>query len=401
MSKTQTTTGYALLLDSEVQLDDNGSGKFKHFSKMLAAFGEFVDPRGGKKPMVLDEKWANKIVDNFNSGPIKRVPMVMGHPQSSAELAEKTRGWLKKLEVRTDGLYGIFDIRKKDTAEDIENGLLEQTSVAFDDNYQDKRTGKWYQNVLKHVGLVNDPYIKGMDAMEPVEMSGSAAAAVLFSDAPNNNNNQEEEVSMGKVKNEREFPVEVTYTENEEEKKVTIEPGAEVEIPEDQVEAVTKQITDATAPEKKEEGGEGDEGGELSDQEKALAEREAAAAKKEAELAEREATADYERLLSEGKIVPAQKDAFIALSSKGSASVELADGESKTVSVLLAELFEAAPAGKHLSEEGKEGGEGGEEEEDVELSDEEKSLANDFGNTAEEVAAFKKTGSVETKKEEE
>lgn len=395
MSKDIKTTGYAMLLDSEVQLDDsNESGKFKHFSKMLAAFGEFVDPRGGKKPMILDEKWAQGIVDNFNNGPIKRVPMVMGHPQSSAELAEKTRGWLKNLEVRKDGLYGIFDIRKKDTAEDIENGLLEQTSVAFDDNYQDKSTGKWYQNVLKHVGLVNDPYIKGMNAMEPVEMSGSAAAAVLFSDAPNNNNNQEEEVSMGKIKNDREFPVEVTYTENEEEKKVTVEPGAEIEVPEDQVEAVTKQIADAVAPQAEEEGEE------LSEKEKQLAEREAAAAKKEAELAEKEANAEYARLLSEGKIVPAQKDAFIALSSKGSASVELADGESKTVSVLLAELFEAAPKGKHLSEEGKEGGEGGEQDEDVELSDEEKSLANDFGNTPEEVAEFKKTGAVSTKKEE-
>jgi hypothetical protein len=399
MSKTQTTTGYALLLDSEVQLDDsNKSGKFKHFSKMLAAFGEFVDPRGGKKPMVLDEKWAQGIVDNFNNGPIKRVPMVMGHPQTSAELAEKTRGWLKNLEIRADGLYGIFDIRKKDTAEDIENGLLEQTSVAFDDNYQDKRTGKWYQNVLKHVGLVNDPYIKGMDAMEPVEMSGGAAAAVLFSDAPNNNNNQEEEVSMGKIKNDREFPVEVTYTENEEEKKVTVEPGAEIEVPDDQVEAVTKQIADAVAPKSEDE--EDEELSEADKKAKELAEREAAAAKKEAELAEREATADYERLLSEGKIVPAQKEAFIALSSKGSASVELSDGESKTVSVLLAELFEAAPAGKHLSEEGKEGGEGGEEEE-VELSDEEKSLGDDFGNTPEEIAEFKKNGSVSTKKEEE
>ncbi len=400
MSKKQTTTGYVLLLDSEVQLDDNASGKFKHFSKMLAGFGEFVDPRGGKKPMILDAKWAQGIVDNFANGPIKRVPMVMGHPQTSAELAEKTRGWLKSLEVRKDGLYGIFDIRKNDTAEDIENGILEQTSVAFDDNYQDKRTGKWYQNVLKHVGLVNDPYIRGMDAMEPVEMSGGAAAAVLFSDGPNNNNNQEEEVSMGKVKNERDFEVEVSYTDGEEQKTVKVAAGAEVEVPEDQVEAVTKQFADATAPESNENNEEGEELSEIEKAKQELADKQAELDKQAAELAEQRAEQNYERLLSEGKIVPAQKDAYIALSSKGSASVELADGESKTVSVLLAELMEAAPKGKHLSEEGEEGGEGGEEEE-VELSEEEKSLANDFGNTPEEIAEFKKNGSVSTNKNEE
>lgn len=385
-----TTINYALLSGGDIRLDDGEkSGAYKKFSKMLAAYGEFVDPRGGKKPMVLDKSWAQKIVDNFKNGPIKRVPMVLGHPQSSAELAEKTRGWLEKLEARADGLYGIFEIRKKETADDIENGLIEQTSVAFDDNYQDKRTGKWYQNVLKHVGLVNDPYIKGMSAMEPVEMSGMAGAGVLFSDDANNFNN-EEEVVMAKVKNDREFEVEVKYTENGEEKTVKIAAGAEVEVPEDQAESVTKQIADAVAPQ---DDNNDKEGADMSEKEKELAEREAAAAKKEAELAEKEANAQYSQLLSDGKIVPAQKDAYLALCSKGSASVELADGKSKTISVLLAELFESAPKGKYLSEEGEAGGNGDGEEDKVVLSDEEQSLADAFGNTPEEIAEYKKSQS--------
>ena len=194
---------------------------------------------------------------------------------------------------------------------------------------------------------------------------------------------------MTLVKNDRDFPVEVTYTEEGAEKKVTIEAGAEVEIPEDQVEGVTKQIADAVKPT---EGGEGEGEGEdeLSDEEKALAERERVVAEKEAKLLADQSEAEFDKLLSEGKVVPAQKEAFLALSSQTSATVELAEGESKTVAVLLSELLEKAPKIKLDDEEGHEGEEGEGDEDVTELSEEEKSFAEKFGNTPEELAKFKK-----------
>lgn len=385
MSDVKTITEYAMLLDSKIQLDDNKpSSKFKRFSKQLAAFGEFVDPRGGKKPMILDEKWAQSIADNFKNGPIKRVPMVLGHPRTSAELAEKTRGWLEDLEVRKDGLYGIFDIRKQDTAEDIENGLLEQTSVAFDDNYQDKRTGKWFQNVLKHVGLVNDPYIKDMDAMEPVEMSGNTAAAVLFSDAPINSN--EKENVMAQVTNDKDFPVEVKYQIDGSETTATIEPTASLEVPDDQLEAVQKQITDAVKPTDDGTGNGDEQLSEAEKKDKELSDREAAVAAAERELAEKQAEAEFTALLNDHKVVPAQHDAFIALSAQTSATVELSDGVTKSVSTLLSEFLGAMPKSIKLSEE--EGVEGGDKD-DVELTSEEKSLT-DLGVSEEDLKETKK-----------
>ena len=191
---------------------------------------------------------------------------------------------------------------------------------------------------------------------------------------------------MTLVKNDREFEVKVTYLEGEETKEAVIAAGAELEVPEDQAEAVTKLIAEAVAPEEEEE----DE--ELSDEQKKakeLADREAAVAKREAELSEQTAEADYERLLSEGKIVPAQKDAFIALSAQGSATIELSDGESKTVSVLLSELFEAAPKLNLDDEQGK-GGDDKKTEDDVELSDEEKATAKKLGISEEDMKATKK-----------
>lgn len=372
----------AITTNGAVELAENKDTKFKRFWKQIAGYGEFVDPRGAGKKMILDKPWGERIVDNFKNGPIKRVPTPVGHPQTSAELAEQNKGWLIDAEAREDGLYGLIEIRKQDAAEDIENGVLADTSVAFDEQYTDKRTGKIFRDVLKHVGLVNDPYIKDMTEFQPALSDGNLAT-ILFSEGGINNNKEENQMSL--VKNDREFEVKVTYLENEETKEAVIAAGAELEVPEDQVEAVTKLIAEAVAPEE-------EEGEELSDADKKakeLADREAAVAKREAELSEQSAESDYQRLLSEGKIVPAQKDAFIALSAQGSATIELSDGESKTVSVLLSELFEAAPK-LNLSEEEGANGAGGGKNDDVELSDEEKATAEKLNISEDEMKATKK-----------
>jgi hypothetical protein len=390
MSKKHKTASYLLVVkDDYVELAEH-DGKFKRFWKMLTPYGDWEDPRGHSDPMKHDKSWAERVVKNFKSGVKGYVPVPLGHPKTPAELAEHNKGELVELEARDDGLYGLIEIRETETAEKIENKLLPDVSMAYDDDYQDKKTGKWVGPVLKHIGLLTDPYIKGMKQFEAA-LSDSSSAAVLFADsteAKEDNNNEEEESVMTKVKSDRDFEVAVKYTENGEEKEVKVAVGAEVEVPEDQVEAVTKQIADATPP-----ASEDDE--DLSDEEKEakakeLADKEAKLAEREQKLAENEANAEYERLLSEGKIVPAQKDAFIALKSNGSATIELSDGKEKPVSVLLSELFEKVPKGKYLSEEGADNDDE-EDDDDVNLTDEEKSIGEDFGNTPEEVAEYKKS----------
>lgn len=379
----------AITQDGAIELAESNDGKFKRFRKMIAGYGAFVDPRpsapvdpgtGEKKKMILDKTWADRIVDNFKNGPIKRIPVPLGHPQTSAELAALNKGWLIDAEAKEDGLYGVIEIRKQDTAEDIDNGVLVDTSVAFDEQYVDKKSGKVFRDVLKHVGLVNDPYIKDMTEFEPALSEGSLAT-ILFSDSEANGNNEnKEENTMGKVVNNRDFPVEVKYTLDNSETTATIEPGASLEVPDEQVDAVTKQVTDSVKADE-----------ELSEEQKKeqeLADREAAVAKREAALSEKTAEAEFEKLLSEGKVVPAQKEAFIALSTQSDTAVELSDGVTKSVSTLLSEFLSKMPKGFKLSEE--EGVSGGDKkEDDVELTSEEKSLT-DFGLTEEDLKETKK-----------
>lgn len=390
MSKTHNPRSFVYVTTGgDVELAE-GAGKFKRFWKMIAKYGDYVDPRGGDEPMRINKEKAEKFVENFKSGVRGYIPTPLGHPKTDAELAEKNKGELMDVDAREDGLYGLLEIRDNSTAEAIEDKRIPDVSIAFDDDYQDKRTGKWVGATLRHVGLVVNPYLKGMAQFEPA-LSDASGAAVLFSDSVEANgdiNNEKEEVTMGTVKNERDFPVEVTYTENDEEKKVTVEAGAEVEVPEDQVEAVTKQIADAVKPD---EGGEEDE--ELSDEqkkEKALADREAAIAAKERALSEKEAEAKFATLLSEGKVVPAQKELYIALSSQSDTTVELSDGVEKSVSVLLSEFLEKIPQGFKLTEEGGKSGGDDDNKEEVEVTAGEAELAETFGNTKEQLQAVKK-----------
>lgn len=392
MTAAHNTHGFVLVTtNGSIELADNSSGRFRRYWKQIAEYGSFVDPHGGSEPIKLDRPWADKIVENFKAGVRGFVPVPLGHPKTDSELAEKNRGELIDVEARDDGLYGLLEIRDPKTVEQIDTKQIPDVSVAFDDDYRDKKTGNWVGATLKHVGLVVNPYLKGMTQFEPVQMSDSASAAVLFSEGVQQINNSEERtVETIDVKNDRDFDVEVKYTNADGEQISAVKAGESITVPKDQEEAVKKQIVDAVAPAT-------DDDEQLSDEQKKakeLAEREAAITVREAKLSEAQASAEFERLLSEGKIVPAQKDPFIALSAKGSATVELSDGAKKTVSVLLSELFKSAPKGRYLSEDGENDDDKNGGDTEVELSDEEKSLAKDFGNTPEEIAEFKKSQQV-------
>ena len=193
-----------------------------------------------------------------------------------------------------------------------------------------------------------------------------------------------------KVKNDREFDVQVKFQEDGEEKVVTIAAGAEIEVPEDQAEAVKQQIADAEAPEAEEaEEKKEEKENELSDREKALADREAAIAEKEAALAKKAAEAKFDKLLSDGKVVPAQKEAFMALSEVASQEIHLSDDETKTVDTLLSEFIESSPTLNLTDEKGAENDDNGGGEE-VELGDEDKKTIERYGLNEEDYKEVKK-----------
>ena len=363
--------------DTKVELADNEGGKYKRFKKQICQFGEYVDPNNTSKRMVLDKLFGKRLKDNFDNGKYGVVAVPLGHPRNSSELAAWNRGEMVNMELTDDGINAVIEIRDDETAKSIENRNIPDVSMGFEDNYLDKKTGKFVGPLLKHVGLVVDPYIKGMRRFVPL---ADEVPAVLFSDSQDYE--KEDKTMTVKIKNDREFDVEVTYAVDGENKTETVAAGAEIEVPEDQAEAVKQQIADAEAPK------DNDKENELSEREKALADREAVLAEKEAAAAKRDAEAKFSKLLSDGKVVPAQKDAFMALSEASSTEIHLSDDETKTVDTLLSEFIEASPKLNLTDEKGTDGeGNGGGDE--VQLSEDEQSLT-DLGLSEEDLKETKR-----------
>ena len=352
------------------------------FKKRIINFGEYADQWFPEYFLHLDkEEWGGQVLQNFADSTVGKVYV----PSSHTDDPDKNRGQVLDMYLSADGagIDAIIDVRDPETVEKIDGGLIWDVSIGFTMNWITKE-GEEKGAAIYHVALVNNPYIEDMtpfeafakitsDCRAELASSYNASAIMLSRSGIKKELNKENDMDLKAIKNEQEFPVEVTYTDaDEKEQTVTVEAGAEVEVPESQVEAVTKTITEAEAPEEEEveETPEEKEAREKQEADDAAAEaaksdadkaKDAELAKVKAENAEYRKSAvnaEYDRLLAEGKIVPAQEQAFKALASAES-TLQFSNGkktEDKPVSSLISELFAAAPKLVKFSEDGGEGG---------------------------------------------
>lgn len=218
------------------------------YKKQIIKFGNYVDPWFPEWPMTLDSEWGDMIKDNFDNKVVGRVAV----PASHTDDPEKNRGELLALENTGEGLDGTLDIRDPQTVQDIENELIWDDSISFTNNYIDEK-GYGHGPVLFHVALVNNPYITGMSGFQALSKAAShirqafsqkhSGSAIVLSKSVKELSN------MKPVKNEKEFPVKVNYQDAEgKDVEATIEPGQELEVPEATAEGVTQQIAAAEAP---------------------------------------------------------------------------------------------------------------------------------------------------------
>lgn len=336
------------------------------YDKQIIKFGNYVDPWFPEWPMTLDSEWGDRIVTNFQGGVVGRVAV----PASHTDDPEKNRGELLALMNDGEGLNGTLDIRDPQTVQDIENGLIWDDSISFTNNYIDE-TGTGWGPVLFHVALVNNPYITGMKGFQALSKAVShvrhafsqkhTGSAIVLSKSV------KELSSMKPVKNTKEFEVKVNYQDAEGvDQEVTLAPNQEIEVPEAVAEGVTQQVEAAVAPVVEETAEEktAREAQEATDA-KAVEDANVAngknpdgtekvvnsdaatndgaptegAALSKAEREELEtlragkAEAMFSQLLSEGKVVPAQKEAVLAL-AKSSGPEAIATMFSKAVKVI-------------------------------------------------------------------
>jgi phage I-like protein len=320
------------------------------FRKQLLRFGDWIDPLFPEEVMRHDRAFMESLVNNFNNKVVGRVPVPLTHTDNP----EYNTGELVGLSIEgdgtslEDGLYGILDIRRTDTAKDIADGLLWDVSISFSTHYTDNQTGEDYGPTLYHVALVNNPYIKKMKPFAALSEMLKKQFGDVEVYALSEQFNKENDMKLTKVSNTREFAIEVKYSDADKEVTATIEPGQEIEVAEDQAAAIETQLSEAKAPEapkKKKE-----KKTELSDADKMK--RELADARKE--IRNRDVEALYQTALSEGKVVPAQENVFKALAnSLYGRTRNLSDGKTQNLSDLFTKFLAKAPKVVSFDESGK------------------------------------------------
>lgn len=368
------------------------------YRKMIAKFGKWVNPLFPIEYMELDKEWADQVKANFDAKVIDHVPIPLNHTDD----VSANTGELVGVEVGTDGLYGILEIRDWSTTDKIESGVIFDVSISFDWNYVDTEGGKEHGPVLLHVALVNNPYLKGMTGFEKTpeqiakeEAEQSAWGDLEFlTDFSSKHKNSAIMLSESKakelremkfvtIKNDKDFPVTISVKDEDGEAvEKVLQPGEEVQVPSDQGEAVlatiaaavkaddeeaesdedkaareAKEAEDAAAAKKKEEddaaaaaaAAEADK--DLTDEEKAAKADKAELADLRAKNAKLELSEKYQTLLSAGKITPAQKDRFMALAEVHGSTVNLS-GKPVQLSQIVVDILSAGPQVVKFSEDG-------------------------------------------------
>jgi len=145
------------------------------FRKQLLRYGNWVHPNGGKDPLVIDAQLVDGIITNFNNKTLDKVPVPIEHTEDPT----KNRGYVIGLEKTVGGLDGLLQIDDAKVAEQMSQGLIPSISAGFDTEYINKETGKSVGPVLRHAALVSHGYLKNLTGFQKVALSDSISAVVL------------------------------------------------------------------------------------------------------------------------------------------------------------------------------------------------------------------------------
>jgi hypothetical protein len=156
-------------------------------------------------------------------------------------------------QIVTDGVQ--FAINESPTArlvyDLIVGGFLDSVSIGTQGPYPDD-DDVYRNHSLMEVSWVGLPNNKNATINDATKLLDIAAKNGL--DLSKYDKEEKSNMSLIKIKNERDFAVALKYkNEADEEVEATVEAGAEVEVPEAEKETVEKQLADAEAPEEVEE----------------------------------------------------------------------------------------------------------------------------------------------------
>jgi len=377
----------------------------KLYRKEILRVGEWKHPNAPRGVLKVTKAKLDELISNYKKTPF--VPVLRGHIQNTQAEQNPALILNKNIEglVREGNkLYADMKIDEK------ELDSYNDVSVSIDNNYIDKTTGKSIGSVLNHVAAVISPYIKDMAPF--LALSENDNILINLSDEvsmtkkktePKKEKIELEEVTTEETKVEEvvaetkeEAPVKEEEVSKEESKEEVTEETEEAEVIEEvKAEEVKEEEAVETEAEPKEEAEETEEVEEPKEVAVVTSEGEAARIveleeklnKAQIELAEGKTEKSYDMLLSAGKLLPVQEEAYKALhlSLLEAKTIELSEEVTVEASDLLAQLFKKAPSVVNLEEVGVDTEEGDKAQEaEAKLKEDLRKLPTHAKKTAEE-----------------
>lgn len=284
--------------------------------------GVFSDARYGK--FKISKQMLSEMVKNFHEG-VRGVIPALDYKHDSEDIAA---GWFKNLYLEGDELWADIEMtpRGDKVLSDKEFGYV---SADFDTQYVDNEFHKNYGCVLLGAGLTNRPVIKRMESVIQLKEKSDAVsekisklvkegypqeqAVAIALDMERKGKLSEEETMKPEEQKPEEQPKEMSESEKmmADMKAKMADMEAKLAESEKMCADYKKQLEDMQAMKKP-------EGEEMPEQEEkkpeleielAAAKKELAEAKTKIELAEK--NNKFNVMLSEGKAVEAQREAFI------------------------------------------------------------------------------------------
>lgn len=305
----------------------------KMFKKQVLRYGKW---NYNGSDFVVDENLVDTLISNFQNGVWQNIPVTRGHKENEVleEHPEYVVSYVKALEKDSNGLNMVFTVDDEESADEVIKKYRD-VSAGILDGYEDHETGQNKGSVLTHIALVVEPYIKKLAPFIQLGEKNRAEVIELT--------NFEESNITKPIMNEEVTPVVTPEVEVKPVEEKPVEPVADetVTVDEAPVEETEVKSEEAQEQPKVEEPKPTEDGKteEVTLSESAKVQKELADARaNEKLLADKLATLEAEKLFSEalngGKVLPAQRDAAIALLKAGKNTIHF--GES---SVSIATLF--------------------------------------------------------------
>lgn len=159
------------------ELEPQGGARYR---VQILRKGRWYHPQAANRELVVDDRLLDEIVRQFNAGVFGReLPVNLGHTDDSVD----SKGWVRRVYRQGDALYADIDVVDPSVDERVRTNRLKYASAELVFNWLDPETRERV-NAVRAVALTNRPYIKGMQPIEPLNLSEFPVEAITMNETP-------------------------------------------------------------------------------------------------------------------------------------------------------------------------------------------------------------------------